>query len=139
MFLGSIKAPVPSSRPAIVLAGARRPCQIRRIAAGPGPRGAPSWGDDGEDPQFDRAEHDAMLAAKEGLFFPVVAGTAASGLAGEAFRIEDGELVHGLLPMVCGTSPAGGDIAQCQPDQLVRRVVGGKMSARLDDLTESGI
>src|ERR1700676_2945698 len=30
LFLGSIKAPVPSSRPAIVPAAARGPCQIRR-------------------------------------------------------------------------------------------------------------
>src|SRR5208283_2847582 len=56
----------------------------------------------------------------------VVTLTAASSLAGKALRIEDGELVHRLLPMVRCLSPIGGDIAQSQPDQLARRVVTGE-------------
>jgi hypothetical protein len=69
MFLGSIKAPVPSSRPAIPTAGARKRCQIRRFfSGGTGATRSPFFtGEHGEDPQFDRAEHDATLAARQGL------------------------------------------------------------------------
>jgi hypothetical protein len=36
-----------------------------------------------------------------------------------------------------GFTPIIGDVAQSQPDQFVRRVVGGKMTPRLDDLAQS--
>src|SRR5271157_2279881 len=122
MFLGSIKAPVPPSRPAIPSAS----------------RAAAAWGEHGEDPQFAWAEHDAMLRLRRGGLV-VVTLTAASSLAGKALRIEDGELVHRLLPMVRCLSPIGGDIAQSQPDQLARRVVTGEMPASFDDFPEAGI
>ena len=55
------KAPVPPPRPATPRAPARKRCQIRRTAAGPQPRTAPTGGEHGEDPQFDPAEHGAKL------------------------------------------------------------------------------
>jgi len=66
MFLGSIRAPVPSSRPAFSQAVARKHCQIRRFFSGGtgATRSRPLsslGGEHGEDPQFDRAEHDAIL------------------------------------------------------------------------------
>jgi hypothetical protein len=57
----------------------------------------------------------------------------------EAFGVEDGELVHGLLPVPGGPSPVGGDIAQGQPDQLGGRIVAREMAPRLDDLAQPGI
>ena len=67
MFLGSIAAPVPPSRPGFHWATARKRCQMRRAAAGPEPRAAPAWGEHGEDPPFDAAEHGARLRPREGL------------------------------------------------------------------------
>jgi hypothetical protein len=66
MFVCLFKATVPSSRPGIFWAVARKSGQIRRIAAGPEARAAPLGGEHGEDPQFDRAEHDAMLRQSRG-------------------------------------------------------------------------
>ena len=63
----------------------------------------------------------------------------ASALAREALGIEDRELVHRLLPMVRCFAPFGGDVAQRQPDELARRIISRKMTARLDDFSQSGI
>jgi hypothetical protein len=75
MFLCSIKSAC-SSAPTCHFTGiARKFGQIRRLrrdrsraqpplGAGPEPRAAPAWGEHGEDPQFDRAKHEAMLVAK---------------------------------------------------------------------------
>jgi len=52
---------------------------------------------------------------------------------------QDGELIHRLLPILGGTSPIGGDVAQGQPDQLGGGLVAGEMPARLDDLAQPGI
>ena len=57
----------------------------------------------------------------------------------KAFGIEDGELVHGLLPVLGCSSPIGGDIAQGQPDQIGGSIVAREMPARLDDLAQPGI
>jgi hypothetical protein len=102
------------------------------LAAGPEPRAAPAWGEHGEDPQFDRAEHDARLGNAGDCLLPSYQPVA-SGLPGEALRIEDRELVHCLLPMMRRASPSSRDVAQRQPDQLARRIVSRKMTARLDD------
>ena len=37
---------------------------------GTGATRSPAWGEHGEDPQFDRVEHDATLAARQGLTLP---------------------------------------------------------------------
>ena len=41
--------------------------------------------------------------------------------------------------MVHRLPPIGSDVAQRQPDQLVRRVIGREMATRFDDLAEPGI
>jgi hypothetical protein len=41
--------------------------------------------------------------------------------------------------MVRRFPPVGGDIAQRQPDQLAGRLVGRKMTPRLDDFPQTGI
>jgi hypothetical protein len=61
MFLGSIKAPVPSSRPGISSAVAPQPGQIRRLRRDRSHAQPPLGGKHGEDPQFDRAERGAIL------------------------------------------------------------------------------
>ena len=67
LFLGLIKAPVPPSRPAITWAVARKSGQIRRACGGTGATRSPFFtGEHGEDPQFDRAEHDATLWQRRG-------------------------------------------------------------------------
>ena len=45
---------------------ARKRGQIRRLDGGTGATRSPAWGEHGEDPQFDAAEHGARLSAKEG-------------------------------------------------------------------------
>lgn len=50
----------------------------------------------------------------------------------KAFGVEDGELVHRLLPVLGGSSPIGGNVAQNQPNQFGRGVIARKVSARLD-------
>ena len=55
---------------------------------------------------------------------------------GEAFGIEDGKLVHGLLPIPVGATPVAGDVTQRQPDQLRGGLVGGEVTAGLDDLAQ---
>ena len=66
MFLGSIMASVPSSRPAI--ASASRACQVKFAAERRDRSHAqpPLRGEHGEDPQFDRAEHGARLRQTRG-------------------------------------------------------------------------
>ena len=51
----------------------------------------------------------------------------------KAFGVEDGELVHRLLPVLGGPSLVRGDVAQGQPDQLGRGIVAGEMASRFDD------
>jgi len=51
----------------------------------------------------------------------------------KAFGVEDGKLVHGVLPILGRPSPIGGDIAQGQPDQLGGGIVAREMPASLDD------
>ena len=58
------------------------------------------------------------------------------GRFGEALRIEDRELIHCCLPVVCRSAPIGRDVAQRQPDQFGGRVVAGKVPASLDDLAQ---
>lgn len=58
---------------------------------------------------------------------------------GESVSIEDRELVHGLLPVLGGAAPVGGDVAQGQPDQFDRRLVAREVAPRLDDLAQPGI
>src|ERR1019366_1127267 len=88
------------------------------------------------------------VAQRDGTFGHTATGhdflryvTTVQGSAGrvEAVVVEDRELVHRLLPMMRGVAPPGGDITQCQPYQLARRVVGGKMTPGLDDLAQLGI
>jgi hypothetical protein len=55
LFLGSIKAPVPSSRPAIVPAAACGPCQIRRSRRDRSHAQPPLGGEHSEDPRFGTA------------------------------------------------------------------------------------
>ncbi len=90
---------------------------------------------------FNRPEHGAKLGAGEACprvrVAPAWAGP--SAVAGKAFRIQDGKLVHGLFPAVHRLGPIGGDIAQCQPYQLGCRVITGEMAARLDDLAHARI
>ena len=57
----------------------------------------------------------------------------------KAFGVEDGKLVHGVLPVLGRPSPVGGDIAQGQPDQLGGGIVAREMPARLDDLAQPGV
>jgi hypothetical protein len=61
LFLGSIKAPVPSSRPGIIPATARWPCQIRRLRRDRSHAQPPLGGEPGEDPRFATARRGAML------------------------------------------------------------------------------
>src|SRR5271165_4054192 len=136
MFLGSIKAPVPSSRPAMSSAVARKPCQIRRAAAGPQPRAAAAWGEHGEDPRSGLST--APCSDKEGHLMAFTPGNESASQV-ETIVVEDRKLVHRLLPVVRRFSPVGGDIAQRQPDQLARRVIGREMTTRLDDLAQPGI
>src|SRR6201995_2226564 len=100
MFLGSIKAPVPPStcHPAGI---ARRPGQIRRLRRDRSHAQPRLWGEHGEDPQFDGAEHDAMLRPREACIRAWSRlETSTSALAREALSIEDRELIHRLLPVV---------------------------------------
>ena len=56
-------------------------------------------GEHGEDPQFDRAEHDATLRQRRDhsvAFTP----SHPSGVPGEALRVEDRELVHRAVAVV---------------------------------------
>ena len=57
----------------------------------------------------------------------------------KAFGVEDGELIHGLFPVLGCPSPICGDIAQGQPDQLGRGIVAREMPACLDDLAQPGV
>ena len=57
----------------------------------------------------------------------------------KSFGVEDGELVHGLLPVLCCPPPVGRDVAQSQPDQLGGRIVTREMPSRLDDLAQPGV
>ena len=57
----------------------------------------------------------------------------------KAFGVEDGKLVHGVLPVLGRPSPVGGDIAQGQPDQFAGSIVTREMPACLDDLAQSGV
>ena len=54
---------------------------------------------------------------------------------GESVLVKDGELVHCRLPVVSRTTPIGGDIAQCQPDQFGGSIITGEVPARLDDFS----
>ena len=62
------RATVPPSRPGIPSGIARRRGQIRRLRRDRSHAQPPLGGEHGEDPQFDRAEHDAMLRPREALF-----------------------------------------------------------------------
>ena len=57
----------------------------------------------------------------------------------KAFGVEDGKLVHGVLPVLGRPSPISGDIAQGQPDQLGGGLVSREMAAGLDDLAQPGL
>ena len=57
----------------------------------------------------------------------------------KAFGVEDGKLVHGVLPVLGRPSPVSGDVAQGQPDQLGGGIVAREMPARLDDLAQPGV
>ncbi len=55
---------------------------------------------------------------------------------GKALGIQDGKLVHGLLTIMTRAATFGGDVAQCQPDQLRGRLVGREMATGFDDLAQ---
>ena len=57
----------------------------------------------------------------------------------KAILVKDCELIHGCLPIVCGASPVGGDVAQREPDQLGGRVVAGEVPPCLDDFAQPRI
>jgi hypothetical protein len=120
MFLGSIKAPVPPSRPAIRKADARRRGQIRRLGGGTTATRNPLAGEHGEDPQFDAAEHAARLRQRRGDY-SVTSQCRSITPRGEAFGLdlEDGELVHRHLSVRAGR--LGSLRARCGIDRAQRR------------------
>ena len=61
------------------------------------------------------------------------------GRSCEAFAISNGELVHGLLPLLGRSPPVAGNVAQSQPDYLGGGIVTGEVAARLDDLAQPGV
>ncbi|ERU30849.1 hypothetical protein Q092_06176 [Pseudomonas aeruginosa CF77] len=62
------------------------------------------------------------------------AGRELHGRATESVSVKDSELVHGLLPVVSGSAPFGGDVSQREPDQLGGGFVSREMAPGLDDL-----
>ena len=66
MFLGSIKVPVPPSRPAIPSASRVGPVKFAACGGTGATRSPRFWGEHGEDPQFGRAYARCQATAKEG-------------------------------------------------------------------------
>ena len=62
LFLSSIKAPVPPSRPAIVPASARGPCPIRRLRREWSRAQPPLGGEHGKEPRLSLARSLSELA-----------------------------------------------------------------------------
>jgi len=54
--------------------------------------------------------------------------------SGKAILVENRELVHRGLPVIQRTTPVSRDIAQGQPPQFGRGLVGREVPTRLDDL-----
>jgi hypothetical protein len=104
-FLCSIKAPVPSPRPATNPAAARRGGQIRRFFSGGtgATRSRPSSGRRAwRGPTIGRTEHGATLAAEVARALCVWC---------EPARVQDRELVHCIFPVTHRHRPVGGDVA----------------------------
>src|SRR5271157_4155852 len=138
MFLGSIKAPVPSSRPAMSPAVARHLVSNSPRSGGTAATRSPRLGASMARTRDLTGLSTAPCSDKEGHLIVFTPGSESASQV-ETIVVEDRKLVHRLLPVVRRFSPISGDIAQRQPDQLARRVVGREMTARLDDLAQPGI
>lgn len=58
------------------------------------------------------------------------------GCLNESILVENGELVHSHLSVMGSTPPIGGDVAQCQPDELGGSPISREVSSSLDDLAQ---
>src|SRR5688572_17368433 len=58
---------------------------------------------------------------------------------GEALAIDDRELIPGAAPEIGFLAPGRRDVAQGQPQQLDRGVVGRELTTHLQDLSQPGV
>jgi hypothetical protein len=68
----------------------------------------------------------------------VVAAFSCGG-SGKSVAVGDRELMRRLAPLSNRSAWLGGDVAQCQPDQLGGCLVAGKVPARLGDLAQLAV